>query len=167
VARGLRHEDPRCGRDNFDRRAGIEWDLVDNYYESFADPDVPWRQYKSTLEPANRILFCNEQWAVTIFNLEPIYSTEPERYEYCTIAAGDLLRPHDHTQVYYWPVKVAELPWAYFASFEEAFMKALHFHCRKRSIVIDHEALKRSFRRAHAIARGRRGPQKHTLSSIR
>jgi hypothetical protein len=108
------------------------------------------------LEPPNRILFSNEQWAVTVFGLEPFYSTEPERFEGYCIPPIDLLRIHPRASVYFWPVKVAELPWEYFSSFEEAFRSALYFHCRTRSIVIDSDMLDTSFRRARALARARK-----------
>jgi hypothetical protein len=108
------------------------------------------------LEPSNRVLFSNEQWAVTVFSLEPLYAGEPDQFDGYTIAAQYLLAVHPCARVYYWPVKVAELPWEYFESFEEAFRKALHYHCRKRSIVIDREMLDASFRRARAIAHKRR-----------
>lgn len=156
VARALRHENPRCGREQFDRRAGLEWEYGPGSNE-IADsiPDVPWNKYKRTLEPANRVLFSNDQWAVTIFRLEPLYEADPERFEGYNISAGNLLQTYPFARVYYWPVKVAELPWQYFESFEEAFSQALYFHCRKRSIMIDNDMLERSFRRARAIARKR------------
>ena len=156
MARGLRHENPRCGREHFDKRAGIEWeygpisaDLADSV------PDVPWRKYKSALEPANRLLFSNDQWAVTVFRLEPLYEGEPEQFESYCIPAENLLQVHLFAPVYHWPLNIAELPWEYFESFEEAFMQGLYFHCRKRSIVIDKGMLERTFRRAGAIARKR------------
>ncbi len=156
MARALRHENPRCGREHFGRRAGLEWEYGSRSSE-IADsiPDVPWHRYKRTLEPPNRLLFSNEQWAVTIFRLEPLYEADPEQFEGYSISARNLLQTHLHAPVYYWPVKVAELPWEYFESFEEAFREALYFHCRKRSIVIDNDMLERSFRRARAIARKR------------
>jgi hypothetical protein len=121
MARALRHEDPRCGRDHFDRRAGIEWECgPDPSDVTYAEPDVPWNKYKRTLEPANRVLYSNDQWAVTIFRLEPLYPTEAERYEGYSISVSNLLQMHSHARVYYWPVKAAELQWEYFDSFEEA-----------------------------------------------
>jgi hypothetical protein len=101
------------------------------------------------------VLFSNDQWAVTVFRLEPLYSTESEPFEGYSISATDLLRVHPRASVYYWPVKVTELPLQYFASFEEAFEQALHFHCQKRRAIIDREMLERTFRRARAIARKR------------
>jgi len=156
MAKGLRHTDPRCGREHFDRRAGVDWEWgPDPNDTSWSIPDVPWNRYKQTLEPPNRVLFSNDQWAVTVFRLEPLYSTEPEPFKGYSISASDLLRVHPRASAYYWPVKVTELPPQHFASFEEAFEQALHVHCRKRSVIIDREMLERTFRRARAIARKR------------
>ncbi len=53
MARGFRYEDPRCGREHFDRRAGIEWEFGPYANETaYSIPDAPWNRYKRTLEPA-------------------------------------------------------------------------------------------------------------------
>lgn len=154
MARGLRHEDPRCGRDHFDLRAGGEWVWGPFANETaYSIPDEPWPKYARTLAPVNRLLFSNDHWAVTIFSLEPLYAGEPGRLEDYCIEASYLLEEYPNGRVYFWPIKAAQLPYPYFESFEEAFRKALYYHCRKRSILIDHEMLDRSFRRAGAIAR--------------
>jgi len=92
VARALRHENPRCGREQFDRRAGLEWEYGPGSSE-IADsiPDVPWHKYKRTLELPNRLLFSNDQWAVTIFRLEPLYEADPEQFEPRLVAGRDRL----------------------------------------------------------------------------
>lgn len=158
MARGLRHDDPRCGREHFDLRAGLEWEWGPYANDTaYSIPDEPWPKYARTLTPANRVLFSNDHWAVTVFHLEPLYSGDPDPFMGYCIESPYLLALYPHTRVYYWPVKVAQLPWEYFESFEEAFRQALHFHCRKRSMVIDAEVLDRSFRRARGIARKRTG----------
>jgi hypothetical protein len=87
MARALRYDDPRCGREHFDSRAGVDWDWGPDPNDTTCSIlDFPWNRYKRTLEPPNRILFSNNHWAVTVFNLEPLYSTEPERYEGYTMA---------------------------------------------------------------------------------
>lgn len=91
MARTLRHESPRCGREHFDRRAGLEWEYGPCSTE-IADsiPDVPWHKYKRTLEPPNCLLFSNDQWAVTIFRLEPLYEADPKQFEGYSISVGNL-----------------------------------------------------------------------------
>jgi len=157
MARGLRHEDPRCGRDHFDLRAGLEWEWGPYADETtYSIPDEPWWKYARTLTPANRLLFSNDRWAVTVFNLEPLYEGEPEPFMGYCIEAPYLLARYAKGQVYYWPIRVTQLPWEYFDCFEEAFRKALDFHRRKQINVIDREMLERTFRRARAIARKRK-----------
>jgi hypothetical protein len=83
--------------EGFDARAGVEWECgpdPDDVTDSI--PDVPWNKYKRTLEPVNRLLGETDEWAVTIFGLEPLYSSEPERFEAYNISASDLLRMHNH-----------------------------------------------------------------------
>jgi hypothetical protein len=151
MTRALRWDDPRCGREHFDARAGVDWECgPDPWDTTWSIPDVPWNKYKRTLslEPPNRLLSEHDRWAVTTFGLQPLYSSELEQY---AIPASDLPRLSDCGRVYHWPIKAAKLPSAYFASFEAAFRKALDSHCRKLSIVIDGEMLDRSFRQAHGI----------------
>jgi hypothetical protein len=152
VTRGLRHEDPRCGREHFDARAGIDWEYGPDPTDTTGlIPDVPWKSYKRASEQPNKLLFENERWAVTPFGLELLASDVLEQL--VEIAAGDLPRIHDHGRVYYWPIKLAEfVPWTCFIFLEKAFRTALHLHLRKRGIVIDNVMLDTTFRRARAIA---------------
>jgi hypothetical protein len=157
MARGLRHEDPRCGREHFDLRAGLEWEWGPYANETtYSVPDEPWYKYARTLTPANKLLFANERWAVTKFNLEPLYEGDEWPFLGYEIPAHRLLSVYPNAPIYYWPLKVTQLPWEYFASFEEAFRKALQLHCWRRSTVVDNEMLERTFRRVRAIARKRK-----------
>lgn len=153
MARGFRHEDPRCGREHFDRRAGIEWEFGPYANETaYSIPDIPWTKYKRSLERPNRLFFSNEQWAVTEFGLEPLHWWGTDRFNAYRIPAESLLRTRGG--IYYWPIKVAELPWDYCAAFEGPFREALARHCKPAAI--DDETLKTSFRRAFAIARAKK-----------
>jgi hypothetical protein len=180
MARGLRHEDPRCGREHFDARAGVEWEWGPNPTDiTYSIPDVPWNRYRRTLEP-NQLLFDNGQWAVTVFGLE-FLSHLQERYERYAIPADDLLIRYNRLPVYMWPVKVANESWIEFDAFEEAFRKAVEVHFPPRKLPpktldefileqlgyrqpsyepspwVDSKVLDTTFRRARAIARKRAG----------
>jgi hypothetical protein len=153
MARALRHDDPRCGREHFDARAGLDWECGPDPNDITGSiPDVPWNKYKHTLERPNRLLYENHHWAVTVSGLEPLYSTGLD------ISASNLLRMHDSNRVYFWPVTAAEMQLAHFGAFEDAFRHALRFHCYERGLAVDGGMLDTSFRRARAIARkpGRR-----------
>jgi hypothetical protein len=50
--------------------------------------------------------------------------------------------------LYFWPGQVASQAWLDFDAFEEAFKKALEIHSRKYRLVVDHQILEKSFRRA-------------------
>lgn len=152
MARGLRHADPRCGREHFDARAGVDWECGPDPNDiSWSIPDVPWRKYKSTLQAPNKLLYGNHYWAVTISGLEQLYAGGLE------IAAGELLRLHPSNHVYFWPITAAEMQVPHFGDFEDAFRQALRVHCYKRGSAVDGGLLDTSFRRAGAIARKPRG----------
>jgi hypothetical protein len=147
----LRWDDPRCGREGFDGRAGWEWEHGPDPHDTTGlIPDEPWHELKA----GKRVLFANDQWAVTPDGLEALYFTDAQRYEPYDIPADSLLRTHNRGRVYFWPVDVAARPWFDFDMFEEAFRKAVDLHCRKQKwIVVDDQLLETSFRRARAIAR--------------
>jgi hypothetical protein len=174
----LRWDNPRTGGEGFDERAGIEWECgIDPNDTADSIPDVPWNKYRSTLEPPNRLLFDNGQWAITAFGLE-LLSDMQERYDRYRIPACNLLNMYARAPVYAWPVIVAKEPWVVFDAFEEAFRKALEYHfCPRRlpprnlqqavaehygrppcyeSSLVDNDVLERTLRRARAIARRRR-----------
>lgn len=157
MARGFRHNDPRCGRGHFDWRAGWEWAFGALDEIAYSIPDVPWPKYWRALYPRNEVLFSNEKWAVTSQGLEPLHSGDPEEFERCRIPAGDLLRTFKG--IYYWPVTIAIiLDREYWDAFEEAFREALRRHARESRFPASKDLLATSFRRAGAIARKRRRP---------
>jgi hypothetical protein len=148
----LRWDDPPCGREGFDGRAGWEWDNGPYANETtYSIPDVPWNKLNVT---GPRCLWDNGQWAVTEIGLEPLYSNpnQSERYKRYVISARGLLKMHEGGPVYFWPVHVAAQLWLAFDAFEEAFRKALEIHSGKYRLVVDDDILDTSFRRA----RGRR-----------
>jgi hypothetical protein len=119
MARRLRYEDPRCGREHFDARAGVDWECGPNPNDiSGSRPDQPWGEYWRTLD-APRILFSKGQWHITSVGLE-LLSDLRERYERYDIRAERLLEMHDQGRVYMWPILVAKEPWADFDDFEAA-----------------------------------------------
>jgi len=185
MARALRHEDPRCGREHFDARAGVERDRGPDPSEIVGStPDVPWNRYK----PDSRLLFEQGQWVVTDFGLELLSSVQKDHERY-KIPGYELLDMHDLGRVYRWPVQVANEDWIDFDAFEGMFRKALEVHWRSapqppyrgytfyyrcwtgdkrarqqsdfdlRSKRVDADVLEKTFRRARAIARRRAKPR--------
>ena len=141
--------DPRCGREHFDARAGVEWVCgIDPWDVSGCIPDVRWNKYRETLELPNRLRFDGGQWAVTDFGLELI-SDVPERNE--RIPVSRLLAKHADGPVYWWAVTLAKEPWVDLYAFEVALKKALEIH----RLTADESILYKSFRTAHALARNR------------
>ena len=174
MARRLRHEDPRQGREHFDLIAGVEWECGPDPHDiSGSKPDVRWSEYYRTLD-APRILFKKGQWRVTSVGLE-LLSDLRERYERYEIPADRLLEMHDRGRVYMWPILVANEPWAEFDDFEAAFREAIEISHRRRSSApvtidwwinhrlaeqrLDSEILDRTFRHARGMRRrvGRKG----------
>jgi len=164
--RRLRYENPRCGRERFDARAGVDWECGPDPNDiSGSKPDVRWSEYYRTSD-APRTLFSKGQWRVTSVGLE-LVSDLPERHERYEIRADRLLEMHDRGGVYMWPIFVASEPWAIFDDFEAAFREAIEiFHRRRSSAPItidwwinhrlaeqrpDSEVLERTFRRAHGM----------------
>jgi len=77
MASRLRHEDPRCGREHFDLRAGIEWECgIDPNEIEGSIADVP----RNMLKPGSRVIHSKGQWAVTDYGLE-LLSGRPTRAE--------------------------------------------------------------------------------------
>jgi hypothetical protein len=143
MAKGLRHEDPRCGREHFDARAGIDWERgPDPNDTAYATPDTPWNQ-----KPGSKLLFVKYDWAVTDFGLE-LLSDSQELWERYRIPGHELLEMHGLR--YKWPVRVAKEPWANFDAFEEMFRKAIQVHYVKLSPEED-DILDVSFHEARAI----------------
>jgi hypothetical protein len=65
MARGLRHENPRCGRERFDARAGCDWECGPDLNDtSCSIPDEPWTDYCRKLK-ATPMLFPIGDWRVT------------------------------------------------------------------------------------------------------
>jgi len=170
----LRHEDPRCGREHFDKRAGIEWESGPDPNDiAYSKPDVPWNK-----KAGSKLLFDYGQWVVTDFGLEPLASVR-DRYETregFRIPAGQLLIMHVRGPVYAWPIQLANEPWVDFDAFEQAFRKAVEFYFPPRKLaprtleqartrygqppviepsLVDTEVLERTLRRAHRIAQKR------------
>lgn len=113
---------------------------------TYSIPDVPWNKLHA---PGPRCLWDNGRWAVTEFDLEPLYSKGPERYEAYVISAAHLLDTRGFVATFYfWPVQVAAQAWLDLDTFEEAFKKALEIHSRKYRLVVDPHVLEKSFRRA-------------------
>lgn len=119
---------PRCGREHFDARAGIDWDCGPSPYDTtWSIPDIPWNR----INPGSRLVFQSGAWVVTDFGLE-ILSDVRERYEKYKISGGDLLLRRGG--VYDLPIQVACESWVsikMFSDFEEAYKVALELHCRK------------------------------------
>jgi hypothetical protein len=114
MAKGLRHEDPRCGREHFDLRAGIDWERGPSPNETAdSTPDTPWNQ-----KSGSKLLFEKGRWAVTDFGLEPLTHVQ-ELWENYKIPGCELLAP----------ALPAEMPWPDFNGFEEMFRKAIQVHC--------------------------------------
>jgi hypothetical protein len=150
LARALRWDDPRRGREGFDGRAGWEWENGPDPYDIKYDvPDVPWNKLNQI---GSRWIWDNGQWAVTSLGLEPLYSSDPKRYVPYMISVGSLLELHHLGGVYLWPMRVAKQRWLDLDAFEEALKKALEIHACKA----DDEMLGKSFRMAHMVARMRR-----------
>jgi hypothetical protein len=77
MANKLRHEDPRCGREHFDLRAGTEWECGPDPNEIAGSiPDVP----RNMLKPGSRVIHSKGRWAVTDYGLE-FLSRRPTRAE--------------------------------------------------------------------------------------
>jgi hypothetical protein len=112
----LRWNDPPCGREGFDGRAGWEWENGP-LGEELIEPDEPWRNVK----PGSRWLWDNRQWAVTSFGLE-VYSSLPQRRDAFSIRIEDLLTLIG--RVYLWPWEAAREPWVDFDAFEECLSKS-------------------------------------------
>lgn len=132
AARGLRHENPRCGRERFDARAGVDWECGPDPRDiSGSKPDQPWSEYRRALD-APRALFGKGQWRVTSVGLE-LLSDLPERFKRYDIQADRLLEMHDRGRVYRWPILVASESWADFDDFEVAqrskfFIAGVYLH---------------------------------------
>jgi hypothetical protein len=125
VARKLRHDDPRSGREHFDARAGREWERgLDPTDIRDSIPDAPWNEYGRT---PNIVRHDFGQWAVTDFGLE-LFTDLEEYNEAYRIAADQLLHEFRDHPLYWWPVKVATETWVDFDVFEAAFRKALKSH---------------------------------------
>jgi hypothetical protein len=117
---------------------------------TYSIPDVPWNKPQAY---GPRCLWDNGSWAVTEFGLEPLYSKDGERYEAYVISAAHLLDMREFASVYFWPTDVAAQVWLDLEAFEEAFKKALAIHSRKYRLVVDHQLLDKSFRRARGQRR--------------
>lgn len=154
----LRWEDPRCGREGFDGRAGYEWEngpIFDGGGSGWK-PDVPWRDFK----PGSLLLWDNRQWAVTSFGLE-VYSSLAQRRSDFSIRTEELLRQRG--PVYMWPWDAAKETWIDFLAFEEAFRRAIEEH----GLSAVSTMLDMTFRRARGMRRrsvtvARREPRAHT-----
>jgi hypothetical protein len=158
MARKLRQEDPRCGREHFDLRAGIEWECgPDPNDVSGSKPDVPWPEYARTRD-APRVLQKIEDWRVTSFGLELVSSVN--RFD---IPADRLLDLYPGSQVYMWPILAARDPWIDLDIFEHAFREAIRLHPRKAPLNLD--LLYKTFRRARGMAR-RRARDKRTMRNL-
>lgn len=148
----LRWDNPRCGREGFDGRAGWEWENGPFLDLGCSTPDVPWHEYKA----APRWLWSNWQWAVTSFGLE-ILSNETEKSIECRIPIDSLLAVHGCGRVYLWPWEMAMKKWIDFDAFEEAFREALEKHKRTLEkqwrLRVDEEFLNTSLRRARGMRR--------------
>jgi hypothetical protein len=178
----LRHNDPRCGRERFDARAGADWEFDPDPNETtYSIPDEPWRDYKRKMD-APKTLFGKGPWRVTTFGLE-LLSDVPSRYKDYSIPAHNLLAAREGGRVYQLPIRVANERWANFDHFEEAFRWAVAKYCRlppskpqpapvndlerlramilagRQRPMVDPDMLETTFRRARAIARktARRG----------
>jgi hypothetical protein len=128
MARSLRPEDPRCGREHFDLRAGVDWDLGPSPNETkYSIPDTPWNR----INHGPRLLSDHGQWAVTEFGLE-LLSVSREKYERYRISGESLLLTHKSGGVYHWPITVASENWVTLEDFERAFLIAVHVHYRPR-----------------------------------
>lgn len=128
MARAFRHEDPRCGRERFDGRAGIDWEWGPNPNDTtYSIPDTPWNR----INPGRKVVFDAGSWVVTEFGLELI-SPERDRYERYKVTPEQLLRTRRGD--YALPLEVASEPWVdadAFKEFELAFKMAVLTHCRK------------------------------------
>jgi hypothetical protein len=185
MVKGLRHEDPRCGREHFDARAGIDWELgPDPNDTAYSRPDTPWNQ-----KPGSKFICGKGRWAVTDFGLE-LLSDFPERNDIYKISGYELLNEWVATdgsgRFYKWPLMLAMEPWIdidVFEAFEHCFYLAMPIHCRmplpiprtldeaikmhfsKRTLQdqpcrTDPDVLKRTFREPHAIVRERDSTEK-------
>jgi hypothetical protein len=113
----LRHEDPRCGREHFDLRAGIDWERGPSPNETVGStPDTPRNQ-----KPGSKLLFEKGGWAVTEFGLEPLTHVEELWENYKIPGRALLAMPR--------PPLLAEKPWPDLNGFEEMFRKAIQVHC--------------------------------------
>jgi hypothetical protein len=127
MARSLRPEDPRCGREHFDQRAGVDWDWGPSPNETkYSIPDTPWNQITHGPRPLSEY----GQWAVTEFGLE--LSTSREKYERFRISGESLLQTYKSGGVYHWPITLASENWVTFEDFELAFLVAVHVHHRPK-----------------------------------
>jgi hypothetical protein len=135
MARSLRPEDPRCGREHFDMRAGVDWDWGPSPNETkYSIPDTPWNQ----INHGPRLLAEHGQWAVTEFGLE-LLSASREKYERYRISGASLLQTYKSAGVYHWPIIVASENWVTFEDFELAFLVAVHVHHRPKSARVSQE----------------------------
>jgi hypothetical protein len=126
----LRWDNPRCGREGFDGRAG--WPMTGVIGDQ---PDMSWRYYS---KPPNKLIWENGQWFVTNFGLE-ISSYIRERYDAFRISAEELLTVQN--SVYLWPSKAADTLWIDLSLFEEAFRRAIEEH----HLTSDDDTLRRTF----------------------
>jgi hypothetical protein len=77
LAKKLRHEDPRQGREHFDLLAGIEWECGPDPNDiTNSIPDVPWNRSKG----GSTVIHSKGKWAVTDYGLEPLIRP-PTHYE--------------------------------------------------------------------------------------
>lgn len=133
MARRLRHEDPRQGREHFDLIAGREWEYGPSPNDITGSiADVP----RNRLKPASIVIHSKGQWAVTDFGLE-LLSDLPERNDIYKIPAYELLdelwEEPSGRRFYKLPLVVAWESWVdidVFEGFEECFYAAMPVHCR-------------------------------------
>lgn len=133
MARRLRHEDPRQGREHFDLIAGREWEYGPDPNDiTGSTPDLP----RNRLKPASIVIHSKGQWAVTDFGLE-LVSDLPDRNDIYKIPAYELLdelvERNSGRRFYKLPLVVAMEPWAdldCFDAFEDCFYAAMPVHCR-------------------------------------
>ncbi len=146
MSKRLRWDGTSYGRNDFDTRAGYEWENGPDPRDiGDFTPDIPWNLYK----PGNKVLWDNTRWAVTSFGLEPLYSSMSEKFERFMIPTDSLLQMHNSRSVYYWPMIIAGQEGLDLEGFEEAFRKAIEIHRCKA----DEKILEVSLRRARGLRR--------------